>query len=108
MKEYIIGYILRGCPYSMMADEILRKNSNNKLIYIDQTEKDKYKRSNNMSTFPQIFFVKDEMRYRIGGYNDLSTLLNKQQLENRKELHKHICNDIPYRMFLKILLYLNK
>jgi hypothetical protein len=29
MKEYIIGYILRGCPYSMMADEILRKNPNN-------------------------------------------------------------------------------
>ena len=44
MKEYIIGYILKGCPYSMMANDILKQNPNNQLIYVDHSEKDKYKK----------------------------------------------------------------
>jgi glutaredoxin len=108
MKGYILGYILIGCPYSMMADEILKKNSNNKLIYVNHNEKEIYKKSNDMLTFPQIFYIKDTIQYKIGGYHELSILLDKKKLENIKELHKYICNDISYRIFLQIILYLNK
>lgn len=107
MKEYLIGYILKGCPYSMMANELLKKNLNNQLIYIDHSEKDKYKKLNNMSTFPQIFYIKNDKRINIGGYNDLSSLLDKNKLNNRKELYKNY-NNISYRTFLNMLLYINK
>lgn len=108
MKEYIIGYILKGCPYSMLADEILKKNSNNQLIYVDYSEKDKYKKMNHMSTFPQIFYIKDGLKIKIGGYDDLSSLMDRNKLENRKELYKNCDAKISYRTFLKMLLYLNR
>jgi glutaredoxin len=108
MSEYILGYILKGCPYSMMANEILKNNPKNQLVYVDYNEKNKYKQLNNMKTFPQIFYVKNNIKYKIGGYDDLSSLLNKQKLADRKELHKYVCSDVPYRTFLNMLLYLNK
>ena len=108
MKEYIIGYILKGCPYSMMANDILKQNPNNQLIYVDPSEKDKYKKLNHMSTFPQIFYIKDGQRIKIGGYDDLSSLLDKNKSNDRKELYKNCNAKISYRTFLKMLLYLNR
>jgi glutaredoxin len=108
MTEYIIGYILKGCPYSMMADDILKKNSANQLIYVDQLQKNIYKEQNKMNTFPQIFYIKNNIKYMIGGYNNLSKLLDKHSLTNLKTLHSNIYSNIPYRIFLKLLLYLNK
>jgi glutaredoxin len=107
MSVYIIGYILKDCPYSMMANEILQKNSNNKLILVDYNEKEKYKRENDMTTFPQIFFVKNQIRYKIGGYDNLSYLLDKNKLKDKKLLYKNINLHIPYRIFLQLLLYLH-
>jgi glutaredoxin len=108
MTEYIIGYILKGCPYSMMADEILKKNPINQIIYVDQSQKAIYKQQNKMDTFPQIFFIKNNKKFKIGGYDNLSKLLDKNNLIDRKELHKHICTNVPYKTFLNLLMYLHR
>ena len=92
----------------MMANEILKKNPNNKLIFLDNNEKEKYKRENDMTTFPQIFFVKNQIRYKIGGYDNLSYLLDKNKLNDKKLLYKNLNLDIPYRFFLQITYYLHE
>lgn len=74
MQLYI--YSLVGCPYSEKSEKIL-KLYKPKIIKVQQNEKDKYKRMNEMATFPQIFLVEDGKRIKLGGYNDTMELLTK-------------------------------
>lgn len=70
-------YSLVGCPYSMKACETL-KLYKPKIITVTHDEKEKYKKMNEMSTFPQIFLVIDDKhRIKIGGYNETINLLTK-------------------------------
>ena len=50
----LIIYSLEGCPYSMKSESLL-KLYKPKIVKVSQLEKEKYKKQNNMNTFPQIF-----------------------------------------------------
>lgn len=69
-------YSLMGCPYSLKSEETL-KLYKPKIMKVSKNEKDKYKKMNNMSTFPQIFLVDNDSNIKIGGYNDMIELLAK-------------------------------
>ena len=70
-------YSLVGCPYSIKSEETL-KPYKPKIIKIEQNEKEKYKKMNNMNTFPQIFLVDDNnKKIKIGGYDIMIELLAK-------------------------------
>lgn len=65
-------YALRYCPYSEKAVRIsqqLKLKTN--VIWITQEDKNRYKKLNNMNTFPQIFYNKT----KIGGCDDLEKLI---------------------------------
>ncbi len=72
-------YSLVGCPFSMKAVETL-KLYKPKIITVTQDEKQKYKKLNDMTTFPQIFLVEkdnENSRIKIGGYSETIELLTK-------------------------------
>ena len=99
MKLYI--YSLIGCPYSIKSESML-KPYNPEIIKVDQNEKNKYKKMNNMDTFPQIFLVNEESdrRIKIGGLDNtvelLSNIFNKKSIdyssEDAKQLKKFFLN----------------
>jgi len=65
-------YSLEGCPYSMRSESLL-KLYKPKIVKVSQTEKDKYKKQNDMTTFPQIFLD----NIKIGGLDSVTALLAK-------------------------------
>ena len=74
MKLFI--YSLVGCPWSLKGEQILKPYQAN-IIKVDQSEKDKFKKMNNMNTFPQIFLENDSKKLiKIGGYTETMTLLS--------------------------------
>jgi glutaredoxin len=74
MKLFI--YSLVGCPWSLKSEEILKPYKAN-IIKVDQSEKNKFKKMNNMNTFPQIFLLDDSNKsIKIGGYDDTMKLLS--------------------------------
>ena len=77
-------YSLIGCPHSSNTERILKRlcgNSEkiniNKISYDD---KDKIKKQNKMSTFPQIFLdvISDDNSetIKVGGNSDLETIIS--------------------------------
>jgi glutaredoxin len=76
---YIYAVILKDCPYSNAAYELL--NSFNKIktefSIIDKTEKDNYKTSE-IYTFPQIYLKRYNTTGNklIGGYNDFKEIVD--------------------------------
>jgi glutaredoxin len=68
----LIIYSLEGCPYSMRSESLL-KLYKPKIVKVSQTEKDKYKKQNDMTTFPQIFLD----NIKIGGLDSVTALLAK-------------------------------
>ena len=99
MKLYI--YSLIGCPYSIKS-EILLDQYKPQIIKVEQNEKNKYKKMNNMDTFPQIFLVNEEseVRIKIGGLDNtvelLNNIFNKKSIdystEDSKQLKKFFLN----------------
>jgi glutaredoxin-related protein len=72
----LIIYSLIGCPYSLKSEKILKPYTP-QIIKVDQSEKDKFKKFNNMNTFPQIFLQdKSNKLIKIGGYDDTMGLLS--------------------------------
>ena len=69
-------YSLIGCPYSLKSEETL-KLYKPKIFKVEQNEKDKYKKMNNMNTFPQIFLVDNDIKIKIGGYDNMMDLLER-------------------------------
>jgi len=72
------------------------------IIKVEQNEKNKYKKMNNMDTFPQIFLVNEDTdhRIKIGGLDNtvelLSNIFNKKSINysssDAKELKKFFLN----------------
>jgi glutaredoxin-related protein len=56
-----------------MRSESLLKLYKPKIVKVSQTEKDKYKKQNDMTTFPQIFLD----NIKIGGLDSVTALLAK-------------------------------
>ena len=73
---YLYGIILEGCPYSMAAKELLRKNiKNHEIFMVTHDNKSDYK-NECIDTFPQIYLRKynSEFSELVGGYEDLKKI----------------------------------
>jgi glutaredoxin len=68
----LVIYSLEGCPYSMRSESLL-KLYKPKIVKVSQAEKEKYKKQNDMTTFPQIFLD----NIKIGGLDSVTALLAK-------------------------------
>jgi len=92
MKLYI--YSLDGCPYSMKAENLLKK-CNPKIIKVAQSksEKDYYNKMNDMPTYPQIFLIDEKInkKIKIGGYDDVKGLLNNIFKKNSLDYSEDDC-----------------
>jgi len=91
-KYYIYAFLLKGCPYSNKAYELLLSNKINHLIEtVTSDNKEKFKMEN-YSTFPQIFLKKEgsiESLF-LGGYSDLNEFINtfKNNQYNKENVNK--------------------
>lgn len=73
---YIYGIILDGCPYSMMADELIRNNTSRfEILNVNHDNKNEYK-NDNIQTFPQIYLKKYNSNFSelIGGYTEFKQI----------------------------------
>lgn len=74
---YIEAWIKPTCPYSQKADRILKMlNVIYHPHYVTPAEEATAKKNNQMTTFPQIFYVKNNQRMKIGGLEDLERVLS--------------------------------
>lgn len=76
---------LDGCPYSKAGEELLEKY-NPKVIHVSRDEKENYK-TNEISTFPQIYFNTGHQELLIGGYSDTKDLFDKLDKLNTKNIN---------------------
>ena len=95
----ITAYILKDCYYSNLANELLKKNKIKfKKINIPQDEiiKNKYKKKNKMSTFPQIFYQENSnsKNIKIGGYEELSHYIEIKNSIKYNKLNKSFLKKI--------------
>lgn len=81
-------YILNGCPYCIMAVDILNKKKiKYNSIVVAYDKKEEYKKLHKMETFPQIFIKKGGKKLKIGGlteltkYFDISNNLKKNNIK---------------------------
>ena len=66
-------YILNGCPYCIMAVDILNKKKiKYNSIVVAYDKKEEYKKLHKMETFPQIFIKKGKQKIKIGGLSELT------------------------------------
>lgn len=76
---YLYSVILKNCPYSMAAYNLLKTDSKikKKFLFVDNYNKEKYK-TDMISTFPQIYLKRYNKNgsLLIGGYSDLKILFN--------------------------------
>lgn len=79
---YIKAILLEGCPYSVSADELMKKQTiSNKSTWITQNEKHKFV-TDKISTYPQIYLTKlrgmgtTEGTLLLGGFDDLNQFFN--------------------------------
>jgi glutaredoxin len=94
---YIYAVILKNCPYSSAAYELLNsfKNIKKEFTFIRREEMDSY-RTEDISTFPQIYLKRENSKGNklIGGYDDLKrikdTFYNKM---NEKDLKSYLSNN---------------
>lgn len=84
---YIKAIILKGCPYSHKAEEMLKNNNiKSDFNYINYSDKNKYK-SNLITTFPQIYLKKNNKNGNLllGGYSDLNNFIETFKNKNYNE-----------------------
>ena len=109
-KYYIFAILLKDCPYSDRALQLLETNNIKKEIqFVTHENKEKFKMEN-YHTFPQIFLKKEGSidSLFIGGCNDLEKYINSS--EQYKKYFKYNSNkDIKnHIVHAKYLLYKNK
>ena len=95
----IIAYILKDCYYSSCANDLLKKQKINFMkidVPQDETVKNKLKKQNKMSTFPQIIYKKNETSKmeKIGGYDDLLEYMEIINNIKKKKLNKYFLGEI--------------
>jgi len=78
-KYHLFVIVLKDCPYSNKAIELLEKNNlkNKTIETVTQKNKDMYKTAE-ISTFPQIYLKKYNSKNTLllGGYSDLENVYN--------------------------------
>jgi|TARA_B100000161_G_C33384955_1_gene339524 glutaredoxin len=93
--DYLDIYSLDGCYYSQSLEELL---NNKKIKYnlnrVNLENKSKIKEKNKMSTFPQVFLRSKNINYKVGGFDNISYILD--EINNKKNLDL-IINNIKFR-----------
>lgn len=87
MNSVVYIYALEKCPYSEKALELLKEHDIfHKHINVTNKTKDKFKKLNNMNTFPQIFIIKQgggkkiPKKIKIGDSESLMNLIQISHL----------------------------
>jgi glutaredoxin len=76
MKYKLKVIVLENCPYSIAAVELLNNyNIKFQKILVKQNNKEKFK-TNEISTFPQIYMINNNEQLLLGGYSDLEEIIN--------------------------------
>jgi glutaredoxin len=76
MKNELKVVVLENCPYSIAAAELLTNyNIKFKKILVNHETKHKYK-TEQISTFPQIYIKDNKIELLLGGYSDLEEIIN--------------------------------
>ena len=76
MKYKLKVIVLENCPYSIDAVELLNNyNIKFQKILVKQNNKEKFK-TNEISTFPQIYMINKNEKLLLGGYSDLEEIIN--------------------------------
>jgi glutaredoxin len=76
MKYKLKVIVLEHCPYSIAAVELLNNyNIKFQKILVKQNNKEKFK-TNEISTFPQIYMINKNEKLLLGGYSDLEEIIN--------------------------------
>jgi len=112
MTEKILIYLLDGCMYTQDVINILRKeNYYYHIIYVNINDKESYKLQHKMTTFPQIFFITNDIKYMIGGIDNFKLLhffiYNKKTFKKDFEILKRDL-DLDKKVLLRLLIYMNK
>lgn len=101
---------LEGCGYSQNA-KILLENNNIPFELNSIQWNDRHSYKNIHPTFPQIFIEKINKKVLIGGYDNLKTILDLIEKQNKKfnlqEIY-HMADklNIPQKPFLNLIYYL--
>jgi len=99
---YIIKLIsLNNCPYSIAAEELLKNIKNVKIIRVGQNNKNKYK-NKEISTFPQIYLIKNNKNLLLGGYSDIKEINDILSLSDMDKMIKNLGK--KYQKFEKKIL----
>ena len=89
---YIYAILLKGCPYSDKALNLLKTNNiKREIITITSENKEKFKMEN-YYTYPQIFFKKDDSidSLFLGGYSDLQKCIDIFKNSNTENFENNI------------------
>lgn len=89
VKYFIYAILLKDCPYSNKAQQLLTNNKINHVIKnVNFKDKEKFKMEN-YNTYPQIFLKKDNSNESLflGGYSDLHDFI-KNFYDNNIDIEK--------------------
>jgi glutaredoxin len=108
MKSTLKVIVLKNCPYSIAAVELL---TNNKIpfkkIVVTQETKYKYK-TKEISTFPQIYILNKSEQILLGGYSDIEEIVNiinqsKNLDKIKKKLNIKYSKNVDKKIILRII-----
>lgn len=94
-------YGLKHCPFCIKAQQMLEMhNTPHKTVWVADNEKEKYKKLNKMSTFPQLFYkpLRSKKRVKLGGSDDLEKLYLVARVINQQDLDMRAINFINKNM----------
>ena len=96
---HLEAVVLENCWYSKELITLLNKNNINiNYISVSQSDKHKYK-TNDLTTFPQVYLINDTERILIGGYDDISKIINIINTRDYKYITQNISS--KYNMLSK-------
>ena len=104
----LIVYSLENCFYSMSASNLLdQENIRYNLQSVSYKNKQIYKEKNKMKTFPQIFLQNNDLKIKIGGYSELSYIIDLiKNNKNFEEVKNNLLNKLNLNL-KEILLIIN-
>ena len=112
MIEKIIIYLLEGCMFTQQVMNIMKKEDYYyTIISVNINDKDNYKLQNKMNTFPQVFFITNDIKYKIGGFEELNKLNEwtyyKKTFKNDIDILNRTL-ELDTKILLRLLIYTNK
>jgi glutaredoxin len=104
MKYKLKIIVLENCPYSIAANELLTNyNMSFEKIVVNQNNKEKYK-TNQISTFPQIYILNSNKEILLGGYSDIKEIFDIINTSNNLDTIKEKLNKKYQKYNNKIIL----